>query len=86
MIYATPVPLLQEIIDPPHFDELQVADLMGLIPDPWMQTGTIAAAILNANSVSGKPIMPEDCIPQIRKPKTAEDMEESGRRMARGGQ
>lgn len=46
--------------------ELLAAERLGMIPDWWLQTGTIAAAVCNASGAYNKTIEPSDFIPKVQ--------------------
>lgn len=45
MIYQTPIPILAEIIDGPHFMELMAADEAGMLPDEWDKINALANVV-----------------------------------------
>jgi hypothetical protein len=47
--------------------ELEAADALGLVPDPWRQTGEICATIANASGKLEKPMKAADFIPMDRR-------------------
>ncbi len=63
-VYATPVSILKTQLTEAAFLEAVIAMEMGLLPDPWRQTGTIAAAAMNAWGGKAKPA---DFIPRLQR-------------------
>ena len=66
--------------------ELIAEDGCGLLPDPWQQTGIVAATIANAMGGEGRTYAPDDFIPQQRPPveQSMHDVYQQRRRQAGG--
>lgn len=65
-MYGIPVRQLQGQLTAAEFSELMAADLCGLVPDPWQQTGILAATIANTSGKLEQAARPDDFIPQRR--------------------
>lgn len=62
MIYSTPIPVLEQIIPPEHFLELEEANDCGMLPDDCDKINAIANVIA---AVMGKVKEPIDIRPKI---------------------
>ena len=79
-VYGTPVGLLQQQITSREFNELLAAERLGLVPDAWLQTGTLAAATYGA---AGARIEPEKFRPRRREQLTDQAWQQQQQRDSR---
>ena len=71
MIYGVPVRQLQRQLTSAEFSELIAADMCGLIPDPWLQTGVLASVIANVNRPREADLLsPNDFMPHLEEKTT----------------
>lgn len=53
-----------------ELSEWMAAERLGLLPDPWLQTGVQCAAVANsARGSKGKPARPADFMPRLPRPR-----------------
>jgi hypothetical protein len=71
---------LEHRMDAREFMEWVALQRVDALPDPWLQTGVIAATVANSNRVKGPPRKPTEFIP--RRPKPRQSVAEMMRAMA----
>lgn len=67
--------------------ELIAAERLGLLPDPWLQTGVLASVIANCHTdTKGRPYQPVDFIPKAQRPRDIDAELLAGLEARRGGE
>lgn len=77
-MYGLPERQLRKILDARDVAKLYAAERQGLIPDPWLQTSEIVAAIVNMlRGPNTQPVTSTDFLYRVqnqRQPQSLEDM------------